>query len=75
MIKSRRMRWVGHIACIAEKRNVCKIVVGKPQTNRPLENLDAGGRIILKYIYVYIEDGVVWTEFIWLMIGSSGGLV
>jgi hypothetical protein len=34
MIKSRRMRWAGHIARIGEKRNVCKIFVGKPEGKR-----------------------------------------
>jgi hypothetical protein len=36
MIKSRRMRWAGHVARIGEKRNAYKILVGKPQGKRPL---------------------------------------
>jgi hypothetical protein len=35
MIKSRRMRWAGHIARKGEK-NVCRILVGKPEGKRPL---------------------------------------
>jgi hypothetical protein len=31
MIKSRRMRWVGHVARMEEKRNACRILVGKPE--------------------------------------------
>jgi hypothetical protein len=31
MIKSRRMRWAGHVARIVEKRNACRIVVAKPE--------------------------------------------
>jgi hypothetical protein len=36
MIKSRRMRWTGHVARMGEKRNVHKILVGKPEGKRPL---------------------------------------
>jgi hypothetical protein len=35
-IKSRRMRWVGHAARIGKERNECRILVGKPEGNRPL---------------------------------------
>jgi hypothetical protein len=31
MIKSRRMRWAGHVACMREKRNACRILVRKPE--------------------------------------------
>jgi hypothetical protein len=31
MIKSRRMRWVGHVALMGEKRNAYRILVGKPE--------------------------------------------
>jgi hypothetical protein len=36
MIKSRRMRWVGHVARMVEKRNAYRILVGKPERKRPL---------------------------------------
>jgi hypothetical protein len=36
-IKSRRMRWAGHVARMAEGRNVYKILMGKPEGKRPLE--------------------------------------
>jgi hypothetical protein len=36
MIKSRRMRWAGHVAHMGEKRNACRILVGKPEGRRPL---------------------------------------
>jgi hypothetical protein len=35
MIKSRRMRWVVHVAHMGEMRNACKMVVGKPEGRRP----------------------------------------
>jgi hypothetical protein len=36
MIKSRRMRWAGHVARMGEKRNAYRILVGKPEGKRPL---------------------------------------
>jgi hypothetical protein len=36
MVKSTRMRWVGHVARIGEKRNAYKLFVGKPEGKRPL---------------------------------------
>jgi hypothetical protein len=31
MIKSRRVRWAGHVAQMGEKGNVCRLLVGKPE--------------------------------------------
>jgi hypothetical protein len=36
-IKSRRMRWAGHVARMGEARNVYRVLVGKPKGKRPLE--------------------------------------
>jgi hypothetical protein len=36
MIKSRRMRWAGHLARMGEKRNAYRLLVGKPEGRRPL---------------------------------------
>jgi hypothetical protein len=36
IIKSRRMRWAGHVARMEEKRNAYRILVGKPEGKRPL---------------------------------------
>jgi hypothetical protein len=35
-IKSRRMRWAGHVARMGEGRNVYRVLVGKPEGRRPL---------------------------------------
>jgi hypothetical protein len=35
VIKSRRMRWEGHIACIWERRGVYRVLVGKPGRKSP----------------------------------------
>jgi hypothetical protein len=36
VIKSRRMRWVGHVARMGEGRDVYRVLVGKPEGRRPL---------------------------------------
>jgi hypothetical protein len=36
IIKSRRMRWAGHVAQISEKGNAYRLLVGKPEGKRPL---------------------------------------
>jgi hypothetical protein len=35
-IKSRRMRWVGHVACMGEERKVYRVFMEKPKGKRPL---------------------------------------
>ena len=35
-IKSRRLRWAGHVARMEEGRNALKILTGKPTGKRPL---------------------------------------
>jgi len=36
VIKSRRMRWAGHVERMGEERGVCSVLVGKPEGRRPL---------------------------------------
>jgi hypothetical protein len=36
VIKSRRMRWAGHLACMGEGRGAYRILVGRPEERRPL---------------------------------------
>jgi hypothetical protein len=36
IIKSRWMRWAGHVARLEEKRNVYRLLVGKPEGKGPL---------------------------------------
>jgi hypothetical protein len=33
-IKSRRMRWAGHVARMGEERNVYRVLMGKPEGKR-----------------------------------------
>ena len=36
VVKSRRMRWAGHVARMGEGRDVHRVLVGKPEGKRPL---------------------------------------
>jgi hypothetical protein len=36
VIKSRRMRWAGHVARMGEERGVYRVLVGRPEGKRPL---------------------------------------
>jgi len=36
VVKSRRMRWAGHVACMGERRGVHRVLVGKPEGKRPM---------------------------------------
>jgi hypothetical protein len=69
MIKSRRMRWAGHVAHMGEKRNATGFWwESLKETDRKTYNI--GGRTILRWI-LEREDGAVQTGFIWLRIGVS----
>jgi hypothetical protein len=36
VVKSRRMRWAGHVARMGEDRGVHRVLLGKPEGKRPL---------------------------------------
>jgi hypothetical protein len=63
VIKSRRMRWVGHVAHTGERRGFWW---GKPEGKRQL------GSIKLRWIFGKRDVGV-WTGSSWLRIGTVGG--
>ena len=35
VVKSRRMRWAGHVARMEERRGIYRVLVGKPEGKRP----------------------------------------
>jgi hypothetical protein len=74
IIKSRRMRWAGHVALMGEKRNTYRLLVGKPEGKRPLGRPRRRWWIILGWI-VERWDGVMWTGLVWLRIGTGGELL
>jgi hypothetical protein len=37
VVKLRRMKWAGHVARMGERGGVYRVLVGKPEKERPLE--------------------------------------
>jgi hypothetical protein len=71
VIKSRRMRWAGHVACVGERRGVYWVLALRPEGKRPL------GRLRRRWednIKMGLQEVVwwVWTGLIWLRIGTGG---
>jgi hypothetical protein len=50
IIKSRKMKWAGHIAFMGEIKNPYRILVRKPEGRNYLEDLGIDERIILKMV-------------------------
>jgi hypothetical protein len=73
MIKSRRIRWAGHVAQMGAKRNAYRILVGKPERKRPLGRTRRRWMNNIKMDLRY--DGVVWTGVICLRLGTGRGLL
>jgi hypothetical protein len=48
VIKSRRLRWSGHVAHMGEIRSVYRVLVGKPERKSHLEDPGIDGKIILR---------------------------
>jgi hypothetical protein len=74
VMKSRRLRWAGHVARMGERRSAYRALVGKPEEGGHLEDPDVDGRIILKWIFERLGVGAQ-TGLIWLRIGTGGGLL
>ena len=51
VIKSRGMRWAGHVARLGESRGVYRVLVGQPEGKSHLEDPGVDGRIILRRIF------------------------
>jgi hypothetical protein len=60
VIKSRRMRWAGHVARTGEGRDVYRVLVGKPEGRNHWGDPGVDGRIILGWIFGKC-DVSVWT--------------
>ena len=71
VVKSRRMKWAGHVARKGEDRGVHRVLVGKREGKRPLGRPRHRWEDI-KWIFRKLE-GVVGTGWSWLRIGTDGG--
>ena len=50
-LKSRRLRWAGHVARMEQSRYAYRVLVGKPEGKRPLEGQGVDGKTILRWIF------------------------
>jgi hypothetical protein len=73
-IKSRRLRWAGHVARMGEGRNVYRVLVGKPEGKRTLGKYKRRWEDGIKMDLSEIGWGV-WSGFTWLRTGTVGGLL
>ena len=70
-LKSRRLRWTGHVALMGKFRNAYRVLVGKPESKRPL------GRPRCRW-----EDNIKMDlrelgcdPRCWIALGTNGGLI
>jgi hypothetical protein len=65
VIKSRRMRWAGHVSRMGEGRGVYRILVGRPEGKRPLGRprcrFDNNIKMNLREIGI---DGANWSQLV-----------
>jgi len=72
VIKSRRMRWVGHVACMGEERGLYRVLVGKAERANHWGDLGVDGWIILGRISRRWDVGI-WTGLSLPRIETGGG--
>ena len=72
VVKSRRMRWAGHVAHMGKGEVCTGFWLGNLRERDHWGDPDVDGRIILRWIFRKWE-GVVGTGLSWLRIGTGGG--
>jgi hypothetical protein len=68
MIKSRRIRWAGHVERMGERRGAYRVSVGKPEGKRPL------GRPRRRWEDIKMDFQGKGGGMDWLRIGTDRGL-
>jgi hypothetical protein len=72
-IKSRRMRWAGHLARVGEERKVYTVLVRKPEKRDHTKDRGVDGKMGSEWILErWAESG--WSGFTWIRTGIGGGL-
>jgi len=59
---------------MGERRGAYMVLAGKPEGKRPLGRPSHRRNLILRWIFRKC-DGMAWTGFIWLRIGTGGRLL
>jgi len=70
VIKLRRMRWAGYVACMGRGEVHTGFWWGNLTERDHLEGLGIDGRIILRWIFRKWDVGA-WTGLIWLRTGTG----
>jgi hypothetical protein len=74
-IKSRRMRWKGHVARMGEGRNVYRVWWESPKEKYHFEDQGVDGRMGSNWTLERVVGGGVWSGFTWLRRGIVDGLL
>jgi hypothetical protein len=74
VIKSRRMRWAGHVARMGTGNGVYRVLVGRPEGKRPLGRPRHRWGITLRWA-LGRSGSMGRTGFSWFRIESSDGLL
>jgi len=65
VIKSRRMRWAAHVACLWERRGVYRMLMGKPEGKTPLGRPRRRWKDNIKTDHQQVGcGGVDWIELV-----------
>jgi hypothetical protein len=72
IIKSRRIRWVWHVARMEEGRGMYRVLVGKPEEKKPLGRPRRSWEDNIKMELQEVVCGVL-TGLSWLRIETGGG--
>ena len=71
LIKSRRIRWAGHVERMGQRRGVCSVLAGKPEGKRALGKPRRRWEENIKMDIKKVSVGA-WTGSNWLRIGTGG---
>jgi hypothetical protein len=67
-IKSRRMRWAGHVARMGDKKSAYRLLVGKPEGKRPLGR--PSGKYWVKNFRMDL-GAVGWSDVVWISLAKD----
>jgi hypothetical protein len=64
VIKSRRMRWAGHVARMGEGGGAYRILVGRPEGRRPLGRPRHSWEDNIKWIFKKWDGSMDWIDMV-----------